>query len=51
MNYLDIKGKEDQLNVAKILVANDYTVKLTVIKDGSKNKTVVAYEKTKGANL
>lgn len=45
MNYLDIKGKEDQLIVAKVLVANGYTVRLAVVKDGSKNKTVVAYEK------
>lgn len=45
MNYLEIKGKEDQLNVARILVANGYTVRLSTIKDGNKNKSVVAYEK------
>lgn len=50
MNYLEIKSTDDKLNVAKILVANGYTVWLTTIKDGNKPKAVIAYEKTKKEN-
>lgn len=45
MDYLEIKTIDDRLTVAKILVASGYTVRLATVKDGNKNKTVVAYEK------
>lgn len=51
MNYLEIKNTDDKLNVAKVLVANGYTVRLMTVKDGNKSKTVLAYEKTNKEKL
>jgi hypothetical protein len=43
-NLLEIKGIEDRLNVARILVANGYTVRVVPIKSGNGQKATTYIE-------
>lgn len=46
MERLEIKSNEDKLTVAKILVANGYTVRIVTFRDdGKKAISVLQYEK------
>ena len=52
MEQLEIKGNEDKLEVAKILVANGYTVRIATVKeDGKKAVSVLQYEKNNNRRI
>ena len=46
---LEIYKEEDRLNIAKILVANGYTVRIVKVKSGNGNRatTILEYYKEK----
>lgn len=47
MNYIDIGNDQDRRTIAGILVMNNYTVRIAIIKSGNskKGKRVLAFEK------
>ena len=48
MERLKIKGVEDKLLVAKILIANGYTCNIVTVKEpGKKSISVLQYEENK----
>lgn len=48
MNYIEIGNDQDKRTVAGILVMNGYVVRLEVVKQGNRNKRVIAFEKKNG---
>ena len=47
MITLEIKGSEDRIKVAGILIANGYTVREATVKKNNTRTKVLQYEKTK----
>ena len=47
MNYIEIGNDQDKRTVAGILVMNGYIVRIEAIKQGNRNKRVIAFEKKK----